>query len=87
MSNIDSLEERIVRIEKRNASVEVDKAWETSFIRRLLITGLTYIVIVLFFFTANLPKPFLNAIVPSVAFLLSTATVGVIKKWWAKGKY
>ncbi len=35
------IENRITAIENRNKQVEIDKAWETSLIRRLLTTGLT----------------------------------------------
>ena len=82
MSDMSALEKRVESIEKRNERVESDKAWETSLVRRLLIACFTYIVIVLFFITAELPQPFVNAIVPSLAFLLSTVTVGFVKKWW-----
>ncbi|PIR03206.1 MAG: hypothetical protein COV60_01590 [Candidatus Magasanikbacteria bacterium CG11_big_fil_rev_8_21_14_0_20_43_7] len=82
MLSIEELEKRIIDIENRNQRVEADKCWETSVVRRLCIAILTYIVIVLFFFTAQLQSPFVNAIVPTLGFLLSTLTVGVIKKWW-----
>ncbi len=72
----------IEKIKKRNARVEADKAWETSWARKGIIAILTYIVIVLFFFSANLPNPFVNAIVPTVGFLLSTLTLSAFKKIW-----
>lgn len=72
----------IQSIKERNKRVEADKAWETSWVRRILIMCLTYIVIVIFFLVAQLPKPFLNALVPSVAFLLSTLTLDLFKKYW-----
>lgn len=62
--------------------MEADKAWETSWTRKLVIVVLTYIVIVSFFLVADLPKPFVNAIVPSLAFVLSTLSVGVFKQAW-----
>ena len=65
---MENLEQRVQKIENRNEKVETDKAWETSFARKVLIAVLTYIVIVLFFFFAKLPKPFLNAIVPTLGF-------------------
>ena len=40
-----SLEERVAKIEARNAKVEADKAWETSWVRRFSIALLTYGVI------------------------------------------
>lgn len=80
------LEDHILRIHKRNRRVEEDKAWETSWTRRLSIVLLTYVVVVLFFIVAGLPTPYLNAIVPSVAFLLSTLALDVVKKQWIKHK-
>lgn len=60
------LEKRVVAIEQRNKKVELDKAWEMSWERKLIIALLTYLVIVLFFFGAHLPDPFINALVPTV---------------------
>ena len=76
------IEQRLQAIEARNRRVELDKAWETSWARKIIIFLLTYTVIVIFFFFARLPSPFLNAIVPSLAFVLSTLTIPLFKKWW-----
>jgi polyferredoxin len=82
MATIQQLKKEIEIIKERNKRVEADKAWETSWSRKLAIAVLTYIVIVLFFYFAHLPKPFVNSIVPSLAFLLSTLTLGFLKKLW-----
>ena len=82
MPTLSSLQSEINEIKVRNSRVEADKAWEKSWTRRSLILALTYIVIVIFFFVSELPNPFANAVVPSVAFLLSTMTVPLFKKWW-----
>ncbi len=82
MDGLVQIKKDIEDIKARNARVELDKAWETSWTRRILILILTYIVIVLFFYFARLPEPFLNAIVPAVAFLLSTLSVSYVKKVW-----
>ena len=84
MPTKDSLEKEIEKIKERNKKVEADKAWETSWTRRILIAILTYAVIVLFFYFAGLPNPFVNSIVPSVAFILSTLTLSIFKKLWVK---
>lgn len=84
--SIEDLQKEIEDIKVRNKRVEADKAWETSWARRFLILVLTYIIIVIFFYVTNLPKPFLNATVPSLAFVLSTMTVPVVKKWWLRRK-
>ena len=86
MVTLKSLEKEIFEIKKRNASVEADKAWETSIVRRLIIVVLTYFVIVIFFFVAELPSPFINAIVPSLAFFISTLTIDFFKKRWLKNR-
>ena len=77
-----SIEARLAAIEKRNARVESDKAWETSFVRRGLLLAFTYLAIGAYLAAANLPDPWLNAIVPTVAFMLSTLTLPFFKKMW-----
>jgi len=85
--NNKKLELEIKKIQKRNLRVEADKAWETSYFRKILVALLTYIVIVSFFLVSGLPKPFINSIVPTLGFLLSTLTVPVFKKFWIKNFY
>ena len=87
MENYKQLKSEIETIKARNKRVETDKAWEISFSRKIMIMILTYFVIVLFFFTANLAKPFINAIVPTLGFVLSTLTVPVFKKFWINKIY
>jgi hypothetical protein len=84
MNELIQIQKDIAEIKARNARVETEKAWETSLFRKVLIAILTYIVIVLFFFFAKLSKPFLSAIVPTVAFILSTASIPYFKKIWIK---
>jgi len=86
MNEIEQIKKDIEEIKERNARVELDKAWETSMVRKFLVTVLTYIVVVLFFFFAELPKPFLNAIVPTLGFILSTLSVSYFKNVWMKGR-
>ncbi|MEI8364671.1 MAG: hypothetical protein WCF78_04430 [archaeon] len=80
------LEQDILKIKERNRRVELDKAWETSLTRKITILILTYIVIVIVFIVIGLPSPFLNAIIPAIAFVLSTLTLDPIKKIWMKYK-
>ncbi len=84
MNNNKDIVNRIKAIEKRNQKVEADKAWETSITRKLLIAIITYLVIVLFFTVMQLGKPFINAIVPTIGFLLSTLSIDLAKKVWLK---
>ena len=76
---MEDLQKQIDEIKKRNARVEADKAWERSRARKIIIALLTYIVIIIFFYTARLPHPRLNAIVPTIGFILSTLGFDAIK--------
>lgn len=84
MASMGELQKEIAEIKKRNQRVEGDKAWETSWTRKGVIVSMTYVVMVVFFFFAQLPNPFINAIVPAIAFVLSTLTVAFFKKRWLK---
>jgi hypothetical protein len=78
------IESEIKNIKKRNKRVEVDKAWELSKTRKVIIAILTYIVIAVFMWSAGIENPLLNAIVPAVAFVLSTLSLPFFKKYWIK---
>ncbi len=86
MPTLEDLQKEINEIKNRNKKVETDKAWETSWARKIIILLLTYVVIVIFFYFSELPSPFLNAIVPALAFVLSTFTLSLFKKMWMKNK-
>lgn len=82
-----NIKKEIESIKQRNARVESDKAWEVSKTRKVIIAVLTYIVIVLFFLVAGLPNPFINALVPTAGFVLSTLSLPYFKKVWLKEFY
>lgn len=86
MTTLEELESEVEKIKARNERVEMDKAWETSWTRKLVILVLTYFVVVIFFFVTNLPKPFINSLVPTLGFFLSTLTVPWVKSGWLKRK-
>jgi len=84
MSSVKQLEDRISKIEWRNKKVETDKAWETSWPRRVLLFVFTYLAIGLYLDAISVNQPWLNAVVPSVGFLLSTLTLPFFKRLWEK---
>ncbi len=81
---INELEKRILIIEKRNARVETDKAWETSYTRRFLLIIFTYLSIGLYLQAINVFDPWRNGVVPSIGFLLSSLTLSFFKHLWIK---
>lgn len=79
---IKELEKKIMEIEKRNKRVEADKAWETSFLRKILIIIFTYVFAVLYLKIADTTNPWFGAVVPCVGFYLSTQSIKIVKTWW-----
>lgn len=79
-----SLEERVAKIEERNRRVEKDKAWETSWSRKVLIAVFTYLAIGGYLAFIVHINPWINAIVPTIGFLLSTLTLAWFKSLWEK---
>jgi hypothetical protein len=75
-------EERIRDIEEGNRRVERDKEWETGRTRRALIMVFTYLSIGACMWAIGLPGPWLNAIIPTAAFLFSMLTLPVFKRMW-----
>ncbi len=84
MSEFESLQKELAEIKARNARVELDKAWEISLARKVWLSVITYVVVVLFFLVAHLPHPFINALVPAIGFLISTFTLKFVKNFWIK---
>ena len=79
-----NVERELRAIKARNRRVEDDKAWETSWTRRCIVAILTYLVVVVFFYSAELPRPWLSSLVPALAFVLSTMTLPVFRKMWRR---
>ncbi|MEK7597916.1 MAG: hypothetical protein AAB441_04705 [Patescibacteria group bacterium] len=84
MISINDLKKEIFAIKTRNKKVEMDKAWETSWTRKFILMIFTYLAISFYLRAINIDKPWLNAIVPSFGFLLSTLTLPFFKKIWER---
>lgn len=80
--SFEKLEKEIALIKERNKGVEADKAWETSACRRMLIAIFTYLSIDIYMWAIHIDRPWLNAIVPTIGFTLSTLTLPYFKTIW-----
>ena len=87
MSDLKDIEIRLGKIEERNAAVELDKAWETSKTRRVLLIIFTYLSIALYLYFIVHIDPWINAVVPAIGFLLSTLTLPFLKQIWERYIY
>ena len=76
------IEKEIVEIKERNSRVEIDKAWERSWTRRLFIAAATYVIAGIWLVMIEDSFPWPKAFVPAVGYLLSTLSLPFVKKWW-----
>jgi hypothetical protein len=83
---MQNIEKEIEVIKKRNKAVEIDKAWEISWTRRVFVVIFTYLSIGIYLWVVGIERPWINAIIPAIAFLLSTLTLPYIKNIWIKNK-
>jgi len=83
---MNSTQEKIESIEQRNRRVELDKAWEISFVRRGFIACVTYAIAVWFMWSIGVEDAYLNALVPTGGYVLSTLSLPFLKKLWTKNK-
>ena len=82
MDNKD-LELEIEKIKERNKKVELDKAWETSWTRRICICILTYIIVIIYsYLIRKYDNILLSSLVPVIGFTLSTLSLKVVRKIW-----
>lgn len=81
------LEKEIEKIKERNKKVELDKAWETSWTRKICICVLTYIVVVIYSLLINeIGNVWLSSLVPVIGFTLSTLSLKLVRLVWEKKK-
>lgn len=72
---------KIKKIQERNKRVELDKAWETSWTRRICIMILTYIVVIIYSYVIKeFDNIFLSSLVPVIGFTLSTLSLKLVRK-------
>lgn len=79
---IKQIQKELEVIKNRNKKVEQNKAWETSLFRKISIIVITYIVASVVMYFIGVQKFLLNALIPTVGYLLSTLSLSFIKNWW-----
>tara|TARA_B100001750_G_scaffold246322_1_gene268242 strand:+ start:3099 stop:3356 length:258 start_codon:yes stop_codon:yes gene_type:complete len=81
------IETEIDLIKQRNKRVDAEKAWETSGTRRILILFITYIFAMCVMWGIGVSEPYLNALIPTLGFYLSTLSLRLAKKYWLENYY
>lgn len=81
---MEDIRREIKLIKKRNREVEIDKAWETSWTRKIFVATITYIIALIWMKNIGESLVFLKACIPTGGYLLSTLSLPFVKRWWIK---
>ena len=82
---MEELKQRIEKIEERNKNVETNKAWETSWTRRICIMVLTYIIVIIYsYLIKKYDNVLLSSLVPVIGFTLSTLSIRIVRNFWER---
>ncbi len=84
---LDDMRRDMLEIQQRNARVERDKAWETSWTRRLVIAGAIWAGAWPWLDSLGVELAARHAAVPSVAYVVSTLSLPVVKRWWMRIRF
>ncbi|MBU1019542.1 MAG: hypothetical protein ABII07_06015 [Patescibacteria group bacterium] len=79
-----NIEKEIRDLKDRNKQVELNKGWEISYTRRIILLILTYLAVGAYLAAIQIENPWQSAIVPAVAFMLSTLTLPFFKAIWSR---
>ncbi len=80
----EELNDQIQKIIARNKKVELDKAWETYYFRKIAIVVVTYIFMCFVFYYLESEKFYIDALIPTFGFILSNLSLDFLKKYWLK---
>jgi predicted Co/Zn/Cd cation transporter (cation efflux family) len=85
MGDAMNVEREVKQIKKRNERVELDKRWETSWTRRIVILALTFVVVLIFnYLVSQQVNIIFSSLVPVIGFFLSTLSLGAVRRIWEK---
>ena len=86
-SRLDDVHRELLEIKRRNARVEREKAWETSWTRRLVIAIAIWIGVWPWLQNLGVQRAALHALVPAAAYVLSTLSLPIVRRWWLRLRF
>ena len=85
-ARISKIERELEEIRNRNLRVTEDKAWELSIARRAIVLLITYACACLLLWLMGNDSYWLNALIPSLGYLLSTLSLPWAKSHWQNSR-
>ncbi len=80
--NLVQIVKALKNLHDRNKRVEAEKAWETSWTRRLWIALITFTVAACWLIVIGESLPWAKALIPTFGYILSTLTLPMVKRRW-----
>ena len=81
--DVAALRRRIKKLENRQKQADAHAAWQQSWTRTALICAATYAVLAPYMCLAQLNDAWVGAVVPTVAYALSTFQLPAARRAWA----
>jgi len=82
MSELDEIRSELAELRARNARVDREKAWETSWARRLVIATMTWLAAWVSFTGLGSEHAARDALLPSGAYAISTLSLPLLRRLW-----
>merc|ERR1711924_135801 len=82
--SIGDLRQDVTKLRHRNRMKDIDKEWDSSILKTIIIMACTYMLLGLYMAAIEVPQPWLSAIVPTVGYMLSTLALPSVKPIWLR---
>jgi len=79
-----TLEEQVQKLNLMQKYDELKSKWDRSLVRIIYVSTTTYLFVAVFMFILEVDNYLVNALIPSLGYILSTQTLPSIKKAWVR---
>ena len=88
ISRMDDLQTEILQLQQRNREKDRGKEFESSYTRVIFLMAVTYFTLLTYMaLVIKSANPYLDAIVPTVGFNISTWSLPYVKEWWIQARH
>jgi hypothetical protein len=87
LQRLAHIEKEIDALQQRNFEKDRGKDFETSYTRVFFLMFVTYWTLFAYMYIIGTNQPFLDAIVPTLGFNISTWSLPLVKEWWIQARH